>query len=115
MAKKLDAVKDESANADETLVLSGEMKEVKLDEHGKAIVDVSNLKEVKVPTFLERIAAIDEQLAKPDLFDLVKDALQKVKAAEIRKEARSLQAQIRIVRNMMPPRVARVPRKPKAA
>lgn len=74
-------------------------------------IDVTELKEVKVPTFAERIAAIDAQLATPELFDLVRDALQKVRATEIRKEMRTLQAQIRIVRSMLPPRT---PRKAKA-
>ena len=78
------------------------------------IVDVSNLKEVTVPTFAERIAAIDAQLQVEGLFDLVKEALVKVRATEIRKEMRTLQAQIRVVRAMLPEREPRKSKKAKA-
>ncbi len=103
------------ARKSETQVQANTNETANNEEATSDVVDVSNLQEVKVPTFAERIAAIDEQLAMPGLFDLVKDALQKVRATEIRKEMRSLQVQMRTVRAMLPARQPRQPRKPKAA
>lgn len=98
---------------DERAAAGEDMSGAKINEETYEIVktapvDVSHLVEVKAPpTLEEQVKAIDLQLADTTLFPLVRDALTRVRSQVLRQRIHALQLEVRVLRNLMPPKQKR--------
>lgn len=83
--------------------------ETQVEPKTEEVVDVSNMVEVAAPpTLEEQVKKIDEQLADTTLFPLVRDALTRVRTQVLRQRIHALQAEVRVLRALMPAKQKRV-------